>query len=148
MEDSGLTGHEALLKNQDFDLDILHASNLTIFRLDKSGRSVIPEVRVTEGALPIISDGLFSLIIMIYVSVAFFVIFYLFCWKRGLPPENGGVAQPPIHDASKPSYQSAVQNYTYSVQDFAIHDDGTPYTAGDQAVKEDKNVEHLYTFNV
>ena len=36
-----------------------------------------------EGGLPLISDSVFSLIIMLYVLLAFFFVFFLFCWKRG-----------------------------------------------------------------
>lgn len=36
-----------------------------------------------DGGLPLISDSVFSLIIMIYVLLAFFFVFFLFCWKRG-----------------------------------------------------------------
>jgi len=48
------------------------------------GRVRVPDNYV-EGGLPILSDAVFSLIIMIYVSGAFFFVFFLFCWKRGLP---------------------------------------------------------------
>ena len=33
------------------------------------------------GGLPMISDSAFSLTILIYVSVAFLLVFFLFCWK-------------------------------------------------------------------
>ena len=36
-----------------------------------------------DGGLPLISDSLFSLIIMLYVLLAFFFVFFLFCWRRG-----------------------------------------------------------------
>ena len=36
-----------------------------------------------DGGLPLISDSVFSLIIMIYVLLAFFFVFFLFCWRRG-----------------------------------------------------------------
>lgn len=39
----------------------------------------------TPGGLPMISDSAFSLTILIYVSVAFLLVFFLFCWKT-----NGG----------------------------------------------------------
>ena len=48
------------------------------------GRVRVPDNYV-EGGLPILSDAVFSLIIMIYVSGAFFFVFFLFCWQRGLP---------------------------------------------------------------
>ena len=34
-----------------------------------------------SGGLPMISDSAFSLVILIYVSVAFGFVFFLFCWK-------------------------------------------------------------------
>lgn len=43
------------------------------------------------GGLPMISDAAFSLTILIYVSVAFLLIFFLFCWKtngQGSNPED------------------------------------------------------------
>ena len=36
-----------------------------------------------DGGLPLISDSVFSFIIMVYVLLAFFFVFFLFCWKRG-----------------------------------------------------------------
>ena len=36
-----------------------------------------------EGGLPLISDSVFSLIIMLYVLFAFLFVFFLFCWRRG-----------------------------------------------------------------
>jgi len=39
-----------------------------------------PEGHVT-GGLPIISDAAFSLVILIYVSIAFCFVFFMFCWK-------------------------------------------------------------------
>ena len=33
------------------------------------------------GGLPMMSDSVFSLIILVYVSVAFCIVFFLFCWK-------------------------------------------------------------------
>ena len=36
-----------------------------------------------DGGLPLISDSVFSLIIMVYVLLAFFFVFFLFCWRRG-----------------------------------------------------------------
>jgi hypothetical protein len=45
------------------------------------------------GGLPIMSDTVFSLIILVYVSVAFCIVFFLFCWKasHGRPTQNGYV---------------------------------------------------------
>jgi len=40
------------------------------------------------GGLPMISDSAFSLTILIYVSVAFLLVFFLFCWKTN---GNGNV---------------------------------------------------------
>ena len=47
----------------------------------RSSTNLPPDHR--DGGLPLISDSLFSLIIMIYVLLAFFFVFFLFCWKRG-----------------------------------------------------------------
>lgn len=41
-----------------------------------------------DGGLPLISDSVFSLIIMVYVLLAFFFVFFLFCWRRGGAPTN------------------------------------------------------------
>ncbi|XP_023340447.1 uncharacterized protein LOC111710571 isoform X2 [Eurytemora carolleeae] len=44
-----------------------------------------------EGPHPIISDPLFSLIILIYVAIVFLYMFYAFCWKDPEPqtqPQN------------------------------------------------------------
>ncbi len=34
-----------------------------------------------SGGLPMISDSMFSLVILVYVSVAFCFVFFMFCWK-------------------------------------------------------------------
>ena len=44
-----------------------------------------PTTGHVPGGLPMISDSAFSLTILIYVSVAFLLVFFLFCWKT-----NGG----------------------------------------------------------
>ena len=36
-----------------------------------------------RGGMPIISDSLFSLVILLYVSVAFLFVFFMFCWRTG-----------------------------------------------------------------
>lgn len=36
----------------------------------------------SPGGLPMISDSAFSLVTLIYVSVAFLVVFFMFCWKN------------------------------------------------------------------
>ena len=56
-------------------------SNLSLARLEKSNYTVPPDHR--DGGLPLISDSLFSLIIMLYVLIAFVFVFFLFCWRRG-----------------------------------------------------------------
>ena len=43
-----------------------------------------------DGGLPLISDSVFSLIIMVYVLLAFFFVFFLFCWRRGAPNNQLG----------------------------------------------------------
>jgi hypothetical protein len=40
-----------------------------------------PKTGHVPGGLPMISDSAFSLTILIYVSVAFLLVFFLFCWK-------------------------------------------------------------------
>ena len=40
-----------------------------------------PNTGHVPGGLPMISDSAFSLTILIYVSVAFLLVFFLFCWK-------------------------------------------------------------------
>ena len=56
-------------------------SNLSLARLEKANYTVPPDHR--DGGLPLISDSLFSLIIMLYVLIAFVFVFFLFCWRRG-----------------------------------------------------------------
>ena len=41
------------------------------------------------GGLPMMSDSVFSLIILVYVSVAFCIVFFLFCWKASNGRNNG-----------------------------------------------------------
>lgn len=36
-----------------------------------------------KGGMPLISDSLFSLVILIYVSVVFLFVFFMFCWRNG-----------------------------------------------------------------
>ena len=36
-----------------------------------------------NGGMPLISDSLFSLVILLYVSIAFLFVFFMFCWKSG-----------------------------------------------------------------
>ena len=56
-------------------------NNFTLARLEKANYTVPPDHR--DGGLPLISDSLFSLIIMLYVLLAFVFVFFLFCWRRG-----------------------------------------------------------------
>ena len=37
------------------------------------------------GGLPLMSDGAFSLVVMIYVSIAFLFVFFMFCWNNHYP---------------------------------------------------------------
>ena len=46
-----------------------------------------------DGGLPLISDSVFSLIIMLYVLFAFLFVFFLFCWRRGPDMSFGKVTQ-------------------------------------------------------
>ena len=43
----------------------------------------VPEGPYKKGGMPLMSDSLFSLVILIYVSVAFLFVFFMFCWKNG-----------------------------------------------------------------
>ena len=56
-------------------------NNTTLARLEKANYTLPPDHR--DGGLPLISDSLFSLIIMLYVLLAFVFVFFLFCWRRG-----------------------------------------------------------------
>ncbi len=49
-----------------------------------------PDTAHVPGGLPMMSDSAFSLIILIYVSVAFLVVFFLFCWKSSNGNGNNG----------------------------------------------------------
>ena len=42
-----------------------------------------------SGGLPMISDSAFSLVILVYVSVAFCFVFFMFCWKTAVTDDNG-----------------------------------------------------------
>uniref|UniRef100_A0A0K2U126 Uncharacterized protein n=1 Tax=Lepeophtheirus salmonis TaxID=72036 RepID=A0A0K2U126_LEPSM len=42
---------------------------------------VFPPKYHESGGLPMISDSAYSLVILIYVSLSFLCIFFLFCWK-------------------------------------------------------------------
>ena len=48
-----------------------------------------PKSGHVPGGLPMISDSAFSLTILIYVSVAFLLVFFLFCWKTNGNGVNG-----------------------------------------------------------
>lgn len=41
-----------------------------------------PEKGHRPGGLPMISDSAFSLVILLYVSIAFVFVFFMFCWKN------------------------------------------------------------------
>lgn len=51
-----------------------------------NGTRKSPPTDYMDGPMPTISDSLFSLIILIYVSVIFVVMFFAFCWKEPEPP--------------------------------------------------------------
>lgn len=51
-----------------------------------------------EGPHPLISDSLFSLIILIYVAITFSYIFYAFCWRSPDPPKEDDKNLPMITD--------------------------------------------------
>merc|ERR1711990_820482 len=57
-------------------------NNLTLARLRENANFTAPPGH-KDGGLPLISDSLFSLIIMLYVLLAFIFVFFLFCWRRG-----------------------------------------------------------------
>ena len=48
---------------------------------DESGHNIDPSEGHLPGGLPMISDSAFSLLILIYVSIAFCFVFFMFCWK-------------------------------------------------------------------
>ena len=58
---------------------------------EEEGDPFKPKTGHRPGGLPMISDSAFSLTILIYVSVAFLLVFFLFCWKtNGNNGGNGG----------------------------------------------------------
>ena len=61
------------------------ANNISLPGLGRNGSYTVPPGH-RDGGLPLISDSLFSLIIMLYVLLAFVFVFFLFCWRRG--PES------------------------------------------------------------
>ena len=66
-----------------------------------------PSTGHKPGGLPMISDSAFSLTILIYVSVAFLLVFFLFCWKtngnnNGENGENELKQQCPLMINSQP----------------------------------------------
>ena len=51
-----------------------------------------PDMGHQPGGLPMISDSAFSLVTLIYVSIAFLFVFFMFCWRtttNGGPSKNG-----------------------------------------------------------
>uniref|UniRef100_A0A0K2T713 Uncharacterized protein n=1 Tax=Lepeophtheirus salmonis TaxID=72036 RepID=A0A0K2T713_LEPSM len=46
-----------------------------------------------SGGLPMISDSAFSLIILIYVSIPFLCMFFLFCWKTAETEDENKLGQ-------------------------------------------------------
>ena len=44
-----------------------------------------------RGGMPLMSDSLFSLIILVYVSVVFLFVFFMFCWKSRNSDSNGEI---------------------------------------------------------
>ena len=57
-------------------------SNISLVSLGENASLPVPPGH-RDGGLPLISDSLFSLIIMLYVLLAFVFVFFLFCWRRG-----------------------------------------------------------------
>ena len=60
----------------------MHVTNITLLSLGENASYTVPPGH-RDGGLPLISDSLFSLIIMLYVLLAFVFVFFLFCWRRG-----------------------------------------------------------------
>ena len=58
-----------------------------------------------DGGLPLISDSVFSLIIMLYVFFAFIFVFFLFCWRRG-PDTSYDLSKVKFHDIYRMSIKS------------------------------------------
>ena len=68
-------------------LNIDHRS--TIFICFTDFRPVAPPDGHEAGGLPMISDSAFSLVILLYVSVAFVFVFFMFCWRSSEAGANG-----------------------------------------------------------
>ena len=59
-------------------------NNMTDLEQDlKQEYNLTSQIDHQDGGLPLISDSVFSLIIMLYVFFAFVFVFFLFCWRRG-----------------------------------------------------------------
>ena len=48
-----------------------------------------PDTGHQPGGLPMISDSAFSLVTLIYVSIAFVFVFFMFCWRTTTTTNNG-----------------------------------------------------------
>ena len=48
------------------------------------------------GGLPMISDSAFSLVTLLYVSIAFLFVFFMFCWRSSSQDETGEAGNKPV----------------------------------------------------
>ena len=72
---------DGLDQSQQFEYD----DDVNAKSLDDDGRPK-PPPDYKSGPMPTISDSLFSLIILLYVSIIFIFMFFSFCWKEPQPP--------------------------------------------------------------
>ena len=75
-----------LLKNYKDALDYHNSGQLYEMKFKNEEKTMGPISTdlppFNPGGLPMISDGAFSLVTMIYVSIAFLFVFFAFCWKN------------------------------------------------------------------
>ena len=71
-------------KSSSQDFDSLDAQDSIIKAISNiTFSNGVQEGPYKKGGMPLMSDSLFSLVILIYVSVAFLFVFFMFCWKNG-----------------------------------------------------------------
>ena len=84
------------VKQQTFDQLLVKYQDLEQLGIVKQGPGLeqwneteIQEGPYKRGGMPLMSDSLFSLIILIYVSVAFLFVFFMFCWRSANSDNSG-----------------------------------------------------------
>ena len=81
-----------LLKNYKHALDYHNSGQLYEMKFKNEEKTMGPISTdlppFNPGGLPMISDGAFSLVTMIYVSIAFLFVFFAFCWKNNYPKDS------------------------------------------------------------